>query len=83
MQVLEEQFALCLQPSLLGEARKLADEKEIALHQRVNIALTEKPAVLRKNSSLDEKASRADLSRALAILEKIGRGNKPVSGDEL
>jgi hypothetical protein len=40
-------FALRLQPSLLDEARKLADEEGIALNQLINVAVAEKLSVLR------------------------------------
>ena len=32
---------------------------------------------------LRERAARGDLTKALAILDKAGRGNPPMPGDEL
>ncbi len=74
MQELEGQVALRLQPSLLGEARRLAEEEGISLDQLVNAALAEKMAALRTDAFFDERASRADIPRALEILEKAGNG---------
>ncbi len=80
---IEGQVALRLQPSLLGEARKLAEEEGIALDQLVNAALAEKLAAMRADAFFDERASRADIPRALRFLEEAGKGNEPMPGDEL
>ena len=39
-------FALRLQPSLLGEARKLAEAEGVALNQLINVAVAEKLSAL-------------------------------------
>ncbi len=83
MQELEGQVSLHLQPSLLGEARKLAEEEGIALDLLVNTALAEKLAALRADAFFDKRASRADIPHALEILENAGKGNQPMEGDEL
>ena len=43
-------FALRLQPSLLDEARKLAEAEGVALNQLINVAVAEKVSALRTES---------------------------------
>ena len=76
-------FALRLQPSLLDEARKLATAEGVALNQLINVAVAEKVSALRTQSYMTERAVRADLGKALAILKRAGVGRPPVKGDEL
>jgi hypothetical protein len=76
-------FALRLQPSLLDEARKLAAEEGVALNQLINVAVAEKVSALRTESYIAERAARANLPKALAILKRAGAGRAPLKGDEL
>lgn len=76
-------FALRLQPSLLDEARKLAVAEGVALNQLINVALAEKLSALRTAEYFAERAARADIPGALAILSRAGKGNPPVKGDEV
>jgi hypothetical protein len=76
-------FALRLQPSLLAEVRKLAEQEGVALNQLINVAVAEKLSALRTADYFAERAARADIPAALAILERAGRGEKPRKGDEL
>lgn len=76
-------FALRLQPSLLDEARKLAEAEGVALNQLINVAVAEKLSALRTETYFAERAARADVSKALDILKRAGAGRKPVKGDEL
>ena len=76
-------FALRLQPSLLDEARKLAEEEGVALNQFINVAVAEKLSALRTESYIAERAARADVPKALRILKRAGVGRPPVKGDEL
>lgn len=76
-------FALRLQPSLLEEARKLAEQEGVAVNQLINVAIAEKLSALRTESYFRERAERADLDKARAILRRAGKGNPPVKGDEL
>jgi hypothetical protein len=76
-------FALRLQSSLIEEARKVAEAEGVALNQLINVALAEKLSALRTESYFRERASRADVPKALKILEKAGKGNPPVPGDEI
>ena len=76
-------FALRLQPSLLEEARKLAEAGGVALNQLINLAVAEKVSALRTESYIAERAARANIPKALSILERAGVGRRPVKGDEL
>jgi len=76
-------FALRLQPSLLDEARKLAESEGVALNQLINVAVAEKLSALRTESYFATRAARADVATALKILTRAGRGAPPLKGDEL
>ena len=76
-------FALRLQPSLLDEARKVAEEEGVALNQLINVAVAEKLSALRTESYFRERAKRADIAGAFDILSRAGKGNSPMKGDEL
>ena len=76
-------FALRLQPSLLAEARKVAEAEGVALNQLINVAVAEKLSALRTASYFDERAAHADIPEALRILDRAGVGESPVKGDEL
>jgi hypothetical protein len=75
-------FALRLQPSLLDEARKLAEEEGVALNQFINVAVAEKLSALRTESYIAERAARADIPKALRILKRAGVGRALMRGDE-
>ncbi len=76
-------FALRLQPSLLDEARKVAETEGVALNQFINVAVAEKLSALRTESYFAERAARADIPKALEILKRAGVGNPPEKGDAL
>jgi hypothetical protein len=76
-------FALRLQPSLLDEARKVAETEGVALNQLINVAVAEKLSALRTVSYFQERAARADIPKALDILSRAGKGKPPTQGDEL
>lgn len=76
-------FALRLQPSLLDEARKLAETEGVALNQLINVAVAEKLSALRTEAYFAERAKRGNPKRALQILKRAGVGKKPMKGDEL
>ncbi len=75
-------FALRLQPSLLEEARKVAESEGVALNQFINVAVAEKLSALRTEDYFRERAARADIPKALDILSRAGKGHPPVAGDE-
>ncbi len=76
-------FALRLQPSLLDEARKLAEAKGVALNPFINVAVAEKVSALRTESTIAERAARADVAKALGVLKRAGVGRPPAKGDEM
>ena len=76
-------FALRLQPSLLEELRKAAEAEGVALNQLINVAVAEKVSALRTEEYFQQRARQANRAEALRILEKAGRGNVPMEGDEL
>ena len=75
-------FALRLQPSLLDEARRVAETEGVALNQLINVAVAEKLSALRTESYFQERAARADTATALAVLDRAGKGNPPMPGDD-
>jgi len=76
-------FALRLQPSLLDEARQMAEAEGVALNQLINVAVAEKLSALRTEKYFLERAARADIPKALATLKRAGVGNPPMKGDKL
>src|ERR1700688_330565 len=76
-------FALRLQPSLLEEARKLAEAEGVALNQLINVAVAEKLSALRTADYFTARAARADIPKALKVLKRAGVGKPPTKRDEL
>ena len=76
-------FALRLQPSLMAEARKVAEAEGVAVNQLINVAVAEKLSALRTEEYFSERAKRGSVTGALRILERLGTGNPPVAGDEV
>lgn len=76
-------FALRLQPSLLDDARRTAEEEGVALNQLINVAVAEKVSAIRAETFFRERARRASIPEAIEILSRMGRGNPPLKGDEL
>jgi len=78
----ESNFTLRLQPSLLDEARHLAEAEGVALNQLINVAVAEKISALRTERYFAERAARANIPKALDILKRAGVGNAPMKGDK-
>jgi hypothetical protein len=76
-------FALRLQPSLLDEARKLAESEGVALNQLINVAVAEKVSALRTEEYFSARARRANPGKLARILKRVGKGNPPMEGDEV
>jgi hypothetical protein len=76
-------FALRLQPSLMEEARKVAELEGVALNQLINVALAEKLSAMRATEYFQERIRRADRVETLRILDRSGKGTLPMEGDEL
>jgi hypothetical protein len=75
--------ALRLQPSLLDEARRIAESEGVALNQLINVAVAEKLSALRTDDYFRERAAEANIGKAKRILKRAGRGKPAVFGDEL
>ena len=76
-------FALRLQPSLLTEARKVAEAEGVALNQLINVAVG-KNFLLFVPRIISLRAPRVPTSqRALKILKRAGVGKAPMKGDDL
>ena len=76
-------FALRLQPSLLEEARRIAEEEGVALNQLINVAVAEKLSALRTQAFFRARSRHANVPEAIEILNRLGKGNPPVKGDKL
>jgi hypothetical protein len=76
-------FALRLQPSLLDELRKAAEAEGVAINQLINVAVAEKVSALCTEDYFRERDRRADRAETLRILERAGKGNPAMKGDEL
>jgi hypothetical protein len=76
-------FALRLQPSLMEEAKKIARAEGVAVNQLINVAVAEKVSALRTEEYFAERAARGDIRKALRVLQRAGKGNPPLAGDEL
>jgi hypothetical protein len=76
-------FALRLQPSLLEEARRTAEEEGVALNQLINVAVAEKLSAIRTEAFFRARARGANIPEAREVLGRLGKGNTPVEGDEL
>jgi hypothetical protein len=76
-------YALRLQTSLKAEAERLAKEEGTTLNQFINVAVAEKIAALRTADYFRERARRADVKSALALLDRLGTDELPRPGDEL
>jgi len=76
-------YALRLQGWLKAEAERVAKQEGTTLNQFINVAVAEKVAALRTLDYLRERAARADLADAFALLERAGTDELPREGDEL
>jgi hypothetical protein len=76
-------FALRLQPSLLEEARKLAESESVALNQLINVAVAEKLSALRTEAYFGQRRARGSVGKGIRALRRAGVGKPPISGDEL
>ena len=75
-------YALRLQASLKAEAERVAKAEGTTLNQFINVAVAEKLSALRTVAYFKERAARADIGRALELLERAG-DQPPREGDEI
>jgi len=76
-------YALRLQASLKAEAERVAAEDGTTLNQFINVAVAEKLSALRTARMFEERRARADVPRALEVLDRMGSDSAPGPGDEL
>jgi hypothetical protein len=76
-------FALRLQPTLMEEAKALAEAEGVALNQLINTAVAEKLAATRTLAFFERYTRDADIPEALALLRRPHAGKPPREGDEL
>lgn len=76
-------YALRLQASLKAEAERLAKAEGTTLNQFINVAVAEKIAALRTAEFFRERARRADVKGALALLDRLDGDEPPQPGDKI
>jgi hypothetical protein len=76
-------YALRLQASLKAEAERLAKAEGTTLNQFINVAVAEKISALRTADFFRERARRANVKAALAVLDRVGTDEAPRAGDEI
>jgi hypothetical protein len=82
-QMTQANYALRLQASIKAEAERLAKAEGTTLNQFINVAVAEKIAALRTADFFRERARRASVPEALALLDRLGGDEAPRSGDEI
>ncbi|MGH6899907.1 MAG: hypothetical protein ACREJ5_25700 [Geminicoccaceae bacterium] len=75
-------YALRLQASLKRGAERVAKAEGTTLNQFVNVAVAEKRSALRTADYFKERAVRADVGKALTLLDRAG-DEPPREGDEI
>ena len=63
--------------------KKVAKAEGVAVNQLINVAVAEKVSALRTEEYFAERAAKGDIKKALQVLKRSGKGNRPISGDEL
>ncbi|MEK0082489.1 hypothetical protein [Benzoatithermus flavus] len=76
-------YALRLQSYLEAEAERVAKKEGTTLKQFINVAVAEKLSALRTADYFRERAARANMTDALALLRSCGTDAPPQEGDEL
>ena len=71
-----------LQSSLLEQVRRLAEQEATSINQFINVAVAEKLSAMEVASYFRERAKRANIPEALALLDRLGT-EPPRPGDEL
>jgi len=75
--------ALRLQASLLEEARRVSEGEGVALNQFINVAVAEKLSALRTEEYFRVRAQRGNVVKAKRLLDRAGRNQPVIPGDEL
>ncbi len=64
-------------------ARRFAAQEGVPINQLINVALAEKLSAMRTAEIFAERAARADVPAALALLRRLGNDDPPREGDEI
>jgi hypothetical protein len=80
--VTKANYALRLLVSLKSEAERVAKAEGTTLNQFINVAVAEKLSALRTADYFKERAARADVGKALELLDRAGN-EPPREGDEI
>jgi hypothetical protein len=80
--VTKANYALRLLASLKSEAERVAKAEGSTLNQFINVAVAEKLSALRTADYFKERAARADVGKALELLDRAG-DEPPREGDEI
>lgn len=75
-------YALRLHASLKSEAERVAKAEGTTLNQFINVAVAEKLSALRTAEYFEARAARADVDKALELLDRAG-DEPPREGDEV
>src|SRR5437762_7085214 len=75
-------YPLRLQSSLLEQVRRLAEREATSVNQFINVAVAEKLSAMEVASYFRERAKRANIPEALALLDRLGP-EPPRPGDEI
>ena len=73
-------YSLRLQPSLLAEARRVANSERVALNQWLNVCVAEKLSALRAEESFKERFLRVAPAGILQILEQARKLKSSAGG---
>ena len=78
-------YALRLPNSVMDEVKRAAEQDATSINQFIVVAVARRLAELKTMRYFEERASRADLSEAYAVLAKAGAENPlpPREGDEI
>jgi len=80
--VTKANYALRLQASLKAESERVANAEGTTLNQFIKVAVAEKLSALRTVEYFKERAARADVDKALELLDRAG-DEPPRQWDEI
>jgi hypothetical protein len=75
-------YPLRLQPSLMEEARAVAESEGVALNQLFNVAVAEKLASLRTEKRFQERIHGVGHQETMQVPDRDGNRNPPAESDD-
>jgi hypothetical protein len=76
-------LGVALRASIKADAERLAKAEGTTLNQFINVAVAENVAPLRTADFFRDRASRANVPAALALMAQLGNDDPPREGDAL